>query len=88
MMPDIQDHFHFYQLNFLVMVPLVVEQHLMVSNCLVLMEQSFLLVVVVVVVGLVLVVWVCHQVVSRRKMLLVLRLVLKVLVVWLALTLV
>ena len=89
-MTDIQDHFHFYQLNFLAMVPLVVEQPQMVSSCLVLMEQSFWLVVVVVdvVVGLVLVVWVCHRVVSRRRMLLVLRLVLKVLVVWLALTLV
>jgi len=86
-MSDIQDHFHFYQLNFLVMVPLVVEQHQMVSSCLVLTEQSFLLVVAVVV-GLVLVVLVCHPVVSRRGMLLVLRLVLKVLVVWLALTLV
>ena len=80
MMVDIQDHFHFYQQNFLVMVPLVVEQHQLVSSCLVRMEQSFLLVVVVAV-GLVVVVWVFHQVVSRRRRLLVLQWVLKVLVV-------
>ena len=83
-MLDIQDHYHFYQQNFLVMVPLVVEQHQMVSSCLVPMEQSSLLVAA----GLVVVVWVCHQVVSRRRMPLALQLVLKVLVVLLALTLV
>ena len=87
MMLDIRDHFRFLSQNFLVTdcLLLLVVQHQMVSSCLVLMVQNFVLVVVVGIVdfvGLVFVVFlVYHQVVSQMKMLLVHQLVWMVLVV-------
>ena len=87
MMVDIRDHFRFLSQNFLVRdcLQLLVVQHQMVSSCLVLMVQSFVLVVavgIVYFVGLVFVVFlVYHQVVSQMKMLLVHQLVWMVLVV-------
>ena len=65
-MIDIQDHFHFDSKNFLAKEPMVVEQHQMVSSCLMLMEQSFGPVVVVGVGCLMHVVLVYRQVVSLR----------------------